>query len=76
MRNKMTDYPERNETTTNTSVFWVDDVIIHTTMNEENGRERMYIEINPNSIGSGDITLTLYSREGSFNFEFEKKVRK
>ncbi len=72
----MTDHPEREETTTNTSVFWVDDVIIHTTMNDENGRERMYIEINPNSIGSGDISLTLYSREGSFNFEFEKKERK
>ena len=64
------------KTITDTNVFWVDDVVITTEVNPKTGRESMHIEVNPNSKGSGDASFALYSREGPFNFEFKKKVRK
>ena len=65
----------KQKTHTSTDIFWVEDVLIQTEVNEDTGQEYMRIEINPNSIGSGDISLCLYAREGSFGFEFEKKVK-
>jgi hypothetical protein len=60
----------KERTHTTTEVFWVKDVQIHTDVNEDTGQEYMHIEINPNSIGTGEISFTLYAnhnRNGSSN---------
>jgi hypothetical protein len=65
----------KERTHTTTEVFWVKDVQIHTDVNEDTGQEYMHIEINPNSIGTGEISFTLYAKDSSFGFYFDKKVK-